>query len=642
MFLSELNIWNFRKYGEYRRVGNQELTGSPGLSLEFDPLLNVLVGENDSGKTSIVDAIKLILLTQSRDYERITREDFHQINEEDEDSRAKFFRIQCIFRDLNTEEASHFLEWLGVEKNSDNEDTFFLKVTMTVKRKGNSIYPDMKAGPDDDGTQFMGEPRDYLRLTYLRPLRDAETELTPSRNSRLSQILDSHKSFREKEDHPVLGIAKDANKSIEYFFEGLEQSGQSTHSNQSGKELVEQINDYLERFFGGERAAKFSIADAHLKGILEKLSLKLAYNKAGLGSHNLLFIAAELLLLEREEYTGLKLALIEELEAHLHPQAQLRLIDYLQDITKSDSSKFQLILTSHSPNLASEIKLTNLIICHGNMVFPMGPKFTKLNKGDYLFLERFLDVTKANLFFAKGVIIVEGYAEALLVPVIADTIDCSLVKHGVSVVNVGSKAFTRYANVFKRKNSHGVKLDIPVSIITDADVVPIEGLSKYRNSIINGKGRDLEFEREKAEKRYSGQTVKTFVAKAWTLEYDLACSKLREDLYLALRYAIYIKNSDKYGLTEQKRENAQKKVSDDISKWEAKWKDDARKNEKIAFNIYNDIMLKKGQLKSITAQCLANIIGSKNGSEKENLREILETDDYLKYLIDAIKYATKR
>ncbi len=644
MHLSELKIWNFRKYGEYKRDHTQELSGHPGLSLQFNPYLNILIGENDSGKTAIIDAIKLVLLTQSRDYIRITREDFHQFNEEDERSRTNFFKIQCIFRDLSPEEASHFIEWLGVEKYEDNEDTFFLKVTMTAKRRGNSVYPETKAGPDEEGTLFIGEARDYLRLTYLKPLRDAENEMTPSRNSRLSQILDSHKSFSEKEDHPLLEIAEKANKDIKKFFEGKKPDG-STHPDLSGKDLVQQINDYLGEFFGENKTARFSIADAHLKGILEKLCLKLAYNKAGLGSHNLLFIAAELLLLEREDYTGLKLALIEEIEAHLHPQAQLRLIKYLQSLTGMGESKFQLILTSHSPNLASEVRLENLIVCYENNAFPMGADFTKLRNGDYLFLERFLDVTKANLFFAKGIIMVEGDAEALLIPEIAEIIDFSLLKHGISVVNVGSKAFTRYANIFIRKDKNSGELDIPVAIITDADVIPLEGKGKYKYNSIEGIGKNLDEERDKAKKRYSRQNVKTFVSKYWTLEYDLACSELSKDFYRAILYADYIKNSDKYGLTERKKEKAIKRVDDDFTTWKSKWSGDARIKEKIAFKVYNDIMLKKGQLKSITAQCFAEIIKSKAESgdvEKANLKNLFETDEHLIYLTNAIKYAANK
>ncbi|WP_062323147.1 ATP-dependent endonuclease [Halolactibacillus sp. JCM 19043] len=98
---------------------------------------------------------------------------------------------------------------------------------------------------------------------------------------------------------------------------------------------------------------------------------------------------------------------------------------------------------------------------------------TKLHNSDYDFLERFLDATKANLFFARGVIFVEGDAENLLLPAIADVINRPLYKYGVSIINVGSLAFKRYSSIFIR-NNEGKKMNFPVSIITDLDLKPIE------------------------------------------------------------------------------------------------------------------------------------------------------------------------
>ena len=95
---------------------------------------------------------------------------------------------------------------------------------------------------------------------------------------------------------------------------------------------------------------------------------------------------------------------------------------------------------------------------------------TGLQKGDYLFLQRFLDSTKANLFFAKGIIMVEGDAENILIPVVADILGYPLEKYGISVVNVGSTAFLRYSGIMVRKD--GTDIGIPVSVITDCDVRP--------------------------------------------------------------------------------------------------------------------------------------------------------------------------
>lgn len=56
MIVSELKLYDFRKFH-----------GNPGLSVTFHKGLNAIIGENDSGKTAIIDALKLVLLTQSNE-----------------------------------------------------------------------------------------------------------------------------------------------------------------------------------------------------------------------------------------------------------------------------------------------------------------------------------------------------------------------------------------------------------------------------------------------------------------------------------------------------------------------------------------------------------------------------------------------
>ena len=124
----------------------------------------------------------------------------------------------------------------------------------------------------------------------------------------------------------------------------------------------------------------------------------------------------------------------------MHPQRQLRLMQFLQervDKTRADGQSIQIIVTTHSPNLASVIKLDNLVLLDDRKAFPLHSGATRLETSDYRFLERFLDVTKANLFFARGVMIVEGDGEGILVPTLARLIGRDFTEHGVSVVSVG-------------------------------------------------------------------------------------------------------------------------------------------------------------------------------------------------------------
>ena len=199
MYLKSLNLNNFRKF--------------QNLQVEFTKGLNLLVGENDAGKTAIVDAIKYVLNTQSFDYIRPSYEDFFN-SESDELHRKNDFYIECIFEDLKSHEASSFLEWLGFYDDGKS----FLKIWLSAKRKDRKIFYEIRSGADDEGSQLSAEARDYLRVTYLKALRDAESELSPKKGSRLSQILDSHEIFEDKENHELKEIMRITNESIETYF----------------------------------------------------------------------------------------------------------------------------------------------------------------------------------------------------------------------------------------------------------------------------------------------------------------------------------------------------------------------------------------------------------------------------------------
>ena len=610
MYLSTLKIDNFRKYEQ--------------LNVEFTTGLNLIVGENDSGKTAIIDAIKYVLHTQSYDYIRPCYEDFYLKNTKDETERSTNFKIECVFEDFKDYEAKSFLEWLSI----NDDGSYFLKIWLEGTRKGNKVFYDLRAGADSEGSQISGEARDYLRTTYLKPLRDAQSELTPKRGSRLSQILDNHEAFTDKENHPLKDIMKIANNDTSDYFE-----------NGDGKDLLEDINRYLSSFSLNQNQleSKFLVSENSLKSVLEKLSLKLfnheisENNIQGLGSQNLLYISAELLLLKKLEYSGLKLALIEEIEAHLHPQTQIRLIEAIQEI--GDDNDIQFILTSHSPNLASKVKLKNLILCKNGQTYPMGEDYTKLAKGDYLFLERFLDSTKANLFFANGVVLVEGDAENILIPTLAKLMNRDLSKYGVSIVNVGSVAFLRYANIFLREEEP--KINIPISLITDVDVKPIEYKPTIKESgkTIELTETELEVKRTTAisdkESKYP-KPIKSFIAPYWTLEYTIALSCLSQIFYQSVYISWKSKGKD-YIYSEDEKQLYIKSADEEYCQW-------LKENittEEIAYKIFKETLLDKQVSKAVVAQVFSQIL-----NEADLTLYNIHDDIKLKYLIDAINYAT--
>ena len=635
MIVSELKLYNFRRF--------KSVDGIPGLQITFHKGLNALIGENDSGKTAVIDALKLVLLTQSNEYIRPVEEDFYKLIDGEACSE---FKIDCTITEFNQNEAKNFIEYLLFKKN-DEKVEYTLELHYRAWKEGNKIFQELRVGDVDAGISIDGKARDLLKAVYLKPLRDAEREMSSGRSSRISQILLNHPVFKDKKDHKILNIFKDANADIESFF--LE--------DEEGKFILQTIRDNLEAFNDKGQAsnAELKMSNMQLKAILESLSLNAPELNPGLGELNLLFIAAELLLLKDDSDGGIKLALIEELEAHLHPQAQLRLISFLQN--EYNENDVQIIISTHSPILASKINLKNLILMKNGFGYDLAEGNTALQKGDYLFLQRFLDSTKANLFFAKGIIMVEGDAENILVPVIADILGYPLEKYGVSVVNVGSTAFLRYSGIMIRKDGRGI--GIPVSVITDCDVRPYDIDKDTNEKIFNEKESESTQKEKENNEKYTNGSVRGFTSPRWTLEYCIAMSCLSEEFHKSVHYGKKILNARDYiALTDEKINEANQEMEKEEEQWHTLplWKK--------AYQIYDLMLDKDGKsgLKAIVAQCFASFLRWKISVIPENLKQEkmfdldlyrlkiddkkkfelkskIEGDQFLSYIVKAIKYA---
>lgn len=597
MYLSNLKLWNFRKFGDNSPV-NLEI---PNLDLNFTTGINVLIGENDSGKSAIIDAIKISLKTHSYDWLRLDWDDFY-------DSSTRL-RIELMFDNLSDNEAKNFTEWLGWTGIGENAKPYLRLIYEATRDIENQyIYPtEIRAGVDDTGSQLTAEAREYLKTTYLKPLRDAKSELIPRKNSRLSQILQGHEAFKGKDrDHLLVGLFQEFNEHVSKYFQGTDKDDTKlVGEDLKGKELKGDIDNFIRAFYSKDKESNFGVLGNNLKNILEKLELSIKDElNPGLGTLNRLFMASELLHLQKKNWSGLRLGLIEELEAHLHPQAQMQIIEALQN-----EKNIQLILTSHSPNLASKLKLENLIICNDNNAFPMGSAYTKLNSNNYKFLEKFLDTTKANLFFAKGVILVEGSSEEILIPSIAKKIGVNLTEKGVSIVNIGNTGFDHYSKIYLRNQEP--YMNIPVAVITDSDVREYEKngnkFVKIEEGIIQDKSKvAVDVNNEKSE-----QSVKYFTAQNWTLEYALFKSTSITTAFQKVCKTIHSRTD---------------------------WEKDFEKTlaEKL---IGKNSKLKKTEV----AYRLANVLDEdlkKTVQEKPIIIDPDNEDDSINYLIQAIRYAT--
>lgn len=618
MYLQKLRIWNFRSIGS---KDNQQ----PGLEIDFDPHLNLLIGANDSGKTAIIDAIRYCLGTITYDSIRVDIEDFYQ--DPQKKVRSNEFKIECTFAGFTYEEAGQFLDWINIDKKSNNIIKE-LRVWFTATNRNNRIITNLKSGIDDEGQFMDGGARDLLRVTYLKPLRDAENELSPGYHSRLYQILKSHPVFEKKdvnEKHPLEKYFERANKLTLDFFEKItldeDKELEITGNELGGKKIKDSFQSQTQNFLekGDKRNPEIKITPAELNAILRKLELLLEENKAGLGTLNLLYIATELINLKREGYWGLRLALIEELEAHLHSQAQLRV---LKSLLAEKNSNVQYIFTTHSTQLGSSVPLKYIKLCFCSNVYSLDSSSTALSESDYQFLERFLDATKANLFFAKGVIIVEGDAENILIPTLAELLGRPLYKYGVSIVNVGSTALLRFANIFKRND--GNALPIKVAVVTDLDTKTNEnGQAIDEKEILNKKQAKFQ--------KYSSNdgNIKAFISPLKTLEFDIALGNLYQHINKAIQIAKKIKSSNDW-ITDEEIKNIQ--LQDFLNE------KDINKRASIIYE-----PLEKNQAsKSVTAQWLGKLLNDDKNNVLKLIRKDYDENTGVKYLIEAIEHVTEK
>ena len=139
MIVSKLELYNFRQF--------KSLDDAPGLSVSFHKGLNALIGENDSGKTAIIDSLKLVLLTQSNEYVRPMDEDFYV----DENGNAvNEFRIKCVIDSFSQNEAKNFIEYLCFE-HCGEETNYFMNLFYRAWKEKNRIYSELRVGSLEDG-----------------------------------------------------------------------------------------------------------------------------------------------------------------------------------------------------------------------------------------------------------------------------------------------------------------------------------------------------------------------------------------------------------------------------------------------------------------------------------------------------------
>jgi putative ATP-dependent endonuclease of OLD family len=111
MHLCGLRISNFRCFGD----------GKDSFTLRLKPGLTAIVGQNDAGKTAVIDALRFALGTTDQEWYRLEDEDFHR----EAGKTAPQITIQCQFA-LEPNDTGAFVEYLTYSKDAKSAPALFV------------------------------------------------------------------------------------------------------------------------------------------------------------------------------------------------------------------------------------------------------------------------------------------------------------------------------------------------------------------------------------------------------------------------------------------------------------------------------------------------------------------------------------
>ena len=418
--------------------------------------LSVILGANNTGKSNLVDACRALFTPELSPRARhwIGVDDF--AHDGTGQRTCDELELEAEFADLEQAEQGRMVTCLSPKLGAG---TARLRLRARVGATGKVVTEWL--GGDSEHPDVERWAREAVTFTYLHPLRDAAADLRPGRDNRLAHLLDALAPRGHADRATVEAIVAAANDALAKV-DAINTAKERIHDRFTAMTGAGALSQHSALAFADPEYARIVATLRSLAGQAHPLEL----GENGLGYNNLLYMAVLLSALAQAPDDGsLRMLLVEEPEAHLHPQLQDLLMRYLES---QSSPATQVVMTSHSPNFAAAAQVERVtVLTRPNREAPVAgrrPADFGLSARELAHLRRFLDVTKSALLFARGVILVEGVAEQLLLPAIADQLDRSLATNGVTVVNIGGVAFDPFVALFGPD-----RLPYPCAVVSDAD-----------------------------------------------------------------------------------------------------------------------------------------------------------------------------
>ena len=503
MYIKKIKISNFRNFQE--------------ASVPFHEGVNVILGHNNTGKSNLLRAIGLVL--GFSDGHRLGTSDiFYDTNVETLKQQSPRIQITLVlhrsegeyldsaemglFSGMMTdptlsEEAELRYEFKLADTQEDNykadvaEATTAKEIWKIIDHDYIRFYRSSRSGGNQAAGISVNDALGQIDFQFLDAIRDVSHDLYAGYNPLLRDVLNFFIDYSVKNDaEKTEDEIKEQLKTLRDNF--VLQSAPLMHTLQSrlqnGKNVfLKYAVDTGATFNGAVPDFDGEVTENEMFAVLRMIikyaigiEVPATYN--GLGYNNLIYMSLLLAKMQADSSITymkrnakvLTFLAVEECEAHLHPAMQYKFLQFLQD-NKANGHVRQIFMTTHSTQIASAVKLDDLICL-------TSPKLGQINVGyprviykkdiaddmnSKQYVQRFLDATKADMFFANKLIFVEGVAEELLLPVFARYMNKNLTDEHVLVVNMGGRYFNHFLKLFDTNNAYAINKKIVC--LTDID-----------------------------------------------------------------------------------------------------------------------------------------------------------------------------
>lgn len=495
MYINKIHIQNYRNFADF--------------TMEFHKGLNVIIGANNSGKTGLLYAINLLNSPSDISVDDFNKNNLMQYSGlylETAPSITIEYSISHRICEDNTDDESiiRLLPFLGIKEFTANRQEHDGVIEYNIAAQIKAVYSldakfleDYKKAVSKEAKNFETYllvlkrfVENYYSWNYTNGISDTKADqkaVTDVFDIRFIGAERTSEEVRKETKREIISFTKNADNAADFdkfqhdVSEGIEKL--LTPSITKLANLFENEKNAIGLAKGNVSIAStvranFSFADTYsteVKDTKNGYTLPLQYN--GLGYNNLINIYMLIKLTEIRPGKDFRILCLEEPEAHLHPAMQYKLFKYLRDLDDTDGLNQQIFVTTHSSNISAVAGIDNMFMLAYNrnghasdctqqsLMEQFADKDGRIVKAEAkAHLTKFLDVTRSDMLFSDKVILVEGIAEKLLVPLFMEICGCSYEDEHISIVEIGGKHFKYFVELF---NGNAVKKK--VLCITDKD-----------------------------------------------------------------------------------------------------------------------------------------------------------------------------